>query len=188
MDAKELKKGIWKLCFSSTCQWTDSLFEPSKEGSKTGKPHCQNTQRFVRWTAALPFVFTCRHGSTDGVSKTAFCPTITFQESRNSSLTHLLVGKPYCILGCMVEPDKSDFSTIEQCVLALQILEEQDCSLIQKPFLWHSMALVQKQNKDSDRASISRFSPNHGRLKQIQCPRLSSRVKLLNLGLYIRQI
>lgn len=74
------------------------------------------------------------------------------------SLTHSIVGTPYCILGCMVEPDKSDFSTIEWYVFALQILEEySDCSLIEKPFSWRSMAFVQQQNKDSDRTSISRF-------------------------------
>jgi len=40
------------------------------------------------------------------------------------SLTHAIIGTPYCILGCMVEPDKSDFSITEWYVFALQILEE----------------------------------------------------------------
>lgn len=54
------------------------------------------------------------------------------------SLTHPIVGTPYCILDCMVEPDKSEFSTIEWYVFTLQIQEEySNCSLIQKPLSWH---------------------------------------------------
>lgn len=81
-DAKELVKGNRSFLVSERCVFLlhvsgeTHCLSQSKEGSKRGKPHCQNTQRFARWTAASPLIYACSYGSTDGVSKTAFCPTI----------------------------------------------------------------------------------------------------------------
>lgn len=84
-DAKEWKKGSrsflapeYHVFLLNICRQTHCLSQ-SEEGSKRGKPQCQNTQRLVRWTAALPLIYTCRYGSTGGLSKTMLCSPITFK-------------------------------------------------------------------------------------------------------------
>lgn len=120
-DAEEWIKGSRSFLPSechvfllNICRQTHCLSQ-SEEGSKRGKPQCQNTQRLMKWTAELPLIYTCRYGTPlVEPAKPCFVLPLLFRVQKFSfSLTHCIAGIPCCILWWVVESDKSDCPTIE---------------------------------------------------------------------------
>lgn len=172
---QQIGSGVWTLCFSSARQRTDLLFKPKQRGKQEGKttlskyttvcemnsciaPHLR-LQIWQHWWSQQNCVLS--HNSYLREPKFSF------------GLPHSAAGISYCILGYMVEPEKSDFPTTGRYVFALQISEGySDCSLILKAISQCSATFVHQQNKENSTTSISCFSQNHSRLKWIHCPRL----------------